>query len=44
METRIEGQDRTGTMRTLTAAETAAVLGGVADIIPVRDSKIPADR
>jgi hypothetical protein len=44
METRNRGQEETGTMRVLTAAELRAVIGGAEDIVPVREQRIPEDR
>lgn len=44
METRNRKQEETGTMRVLTVAELRAVIGGVEDMVPVRDSRLPEDR
>jgi len=44
METRSERPERNETLRELTAAESAAVIGGVDDIVPVRPEKVALDR
>jgi hypothetical protein len=43
METR-NRQERNGTMRELTPAESAAVIGGADDIVPVLQSRIAEER
>jgi hypothetical protein len=44
METRNRRQTENGTLRVLTAAELRAVIGGVEDMVPVLDQRVPEDR